>query len=827
MRIKKLILEGNVRLLYAGIKRLVYTPESAYQLVIGTNGSGKSSLFAELSPLPASRQDFLAGGLKHVEIEDDEGNHYTLISDFRVGNKHTFIRNKEVLNDEGTGATQKELVFQYFKYTDALHQLLTGEITLTSMSPQQRREWISKACSYDVTFALALFNKMKSTARDATGARKHAETRLAVEYKGLFSDEELNDLQDHIDRLTANITDLMFAVDQHAAPRTEANRRLEQAMGELKSLAGDRILAMDTELLRGQQNLENILRQINYAEQARANAESGLIERRREFTEIEDTIHQMSVMVGTGGNTLTEELEQLHAKLKDFYSVQRIEFDYGECDFIYLFRLAEELDSPITDKLLALPPNPGKRFNRDALAEAQRKHDELVIARNVKATELTKLSARKEMIEGAENTQCPKCGYTWVPGVSENELRILGEKIELLNVQVNQVNDAYNRNQVWLDELNEWRRLFNDFRNVVSSNTALGVLWKEFAVNDLVFEDPNACVHLFYRWKEQLRVLADRTRVENRIDEINVVLNRAKEIAGGGSSQFLTQRAKQLEEVVAALTHDEQKWRRQRDELNEALLQAREWESLKDKLTTSIEAVNSAMRNYLSSQLNDQFRQNIERQQAELAQLSYQLNERKSAKEIVASLERQRDDLMQKEADMKILIDQMSPTSGLIADQLSTCIDSLVNQMNDFIACVWTYDMVIKPCGLDATDLDYRFPIEIKGRPKLVPDIAKGSGAMRAFINFTFVLVYLSFTDMHGYPIYPDELGATFDPEHRQRVVEFFKQLIDSKRISQVFYISHNPEAHDTLVNADVIVMDSANVGVVDGANRCLEIEYA
>lgn len=825
MRITKLILEGYVRLLYAGIKRVVYTPESEYQLIIGTNGSGKSSLVSELSPLPASKQDYLSGGLKHVEL-DHNGVHYVLISDFRVGNKHTFICNNEVLNDEGTGATQKELVFEHFKYTTELHQLLTGDLRITRMAPQQRRDWISRACSYDVTFALNLYNKMKSALRDATGARKHAETRLAVEYKGLYSDEELQGLQDHIERLSTTITDLMFAADQRVAPRAEAQRRLEEAMAELKSLASDRILKMDTEMLRSQNGIESIRDRAQAAENMRRNAELSLAERRREFMEIEDTLQQMTAMAGTGGNNLSEERDALKEKLKGYFD-HRADFDFGESDFIYLHRIADEMDTAITDKLLALPPNKGKRYNRVALEDAQKKHDELVAARNVKATELTRLISRKETIEGASKTECPKCGYTWVPGVSENDLRIINEKVELLNLQLTQVNDAYVKNQAWLDELNEWRRLFMDFRNLIGANQALAVLWREFATNDLIFDEPNACVHLFYRWKEQLRVLAERTRIENRIDEIETVLKRATEISGGGSTAFLTTRARQLEDLVATLTHEEQNWRRQREELQVALSQAIEWEGLKDKLAFAVENVQANMRTLLSAQLNEQYRISIDRQQGELAQLSYQLNERRAAKEVVASLERQRDDLMQKEADFKELIEHMSPTSGLIADQLSSCIDALIQQMNDFIACVWTYDMVILPCGLDGADLDYKFPIEIKGRPRHVPDISKGSGAQQDFIDFTFVLVYLSFTELHGYPLFPDELGATFDPEHRIRVVEFFKQLVDSKRTSQIFYISHNPEAHAVLVNANVTVMDSSNVGDVPNANSCLVIEYA
>ena len=51
MKVLKLILRNCDRFLLNQIKEIVYTPDSPYQLITGNNGSGKSSLLEEISPL--------------------------------------------------------------------------------------------------------------------------------------------------------------------------------------------------------------------------------------------------------------------------------------------------------------------------------------------------------------------------------------------------------------------------------------------------------------------------------------------------------------------------------------------------------------------------------------------------------------------------------------------------------------------------------------------------------------------------------------------------------------------------------------------------------
>lgn len=63
MKITQLVLSGYKRLLLNNTHYLKLDFESIYQLVLGTNGSGKSSVLYELSPLPAQSSHYVKGGI--------------------------------------------------------------------------------------------------------------------------------------------------------------------------------------------------------------------------------------------------------------------------------------------------------------------------------------------------------------------------------------------------------------------------------------------------------------------------------------------------------------------------------------------------------------------------------------------------------------------------------------------------------------------------------------------------------------------------------------------------------------------------------------------
>ena len=69
MKYTKLILFRCVRLRLKNIEYFEMNPSEPVQLILGTNGSGKSSIMMELSPLPSEASDYRDGGYKEIHIE--------------------------------------------------------------------------------------------------------------------------------------------------------------------------------------------------------------------------------------------------------------------------------------------------------------------------------------------------------------------------------------------------------------------------------------------------------------------------------------------------------------------------------------------------------------------------------------------------------------------------------------------------------------------------------------------------------------------------------------------------------------------------------------
>jgi ABC-type sulfate/molybdate transport systems ATPase subunit len=156
----------------------------------------------------------------------------------------------------------------------------------------------------------------------------------------------------------------------------------------------------------------------------------------------------------------------------------------------------------------------------------------------------------------------------------------------------------------------------------------------------------------------------------------------------------------------------------------------------------------------------------------------------------------------------------------LIAEQLTGFITCLVGQLNSIIGTLWTYDMAVQPCGMSSGELDYRFPLQIQSAEHVAPDVAKGSKAQQQVVNFAFQLTVMLYMEMTDYPLYLDEPGEGFDEQHRTNLIGFVKQLMDANHHSQLFLVSHYAATHGSLVNSEVLVLDSNNITVPGEFNK-------
>jgi hypothetical protein len=128
MQIVKLIaVDYSPLKIQSGIKSLTYEPQQIMQLILGDNGSGKSSLFNILSFSVPDKSAFDADGYRELHVKDD--NHYYRLVDDYSGRSphHEFWVDDVNLNDGYTQTIQKRVMLQALKLLAIYPQYLIGK----------------------------------------------------------------------------------------------------------------------------------------------------------------------------------------------------------------------------------------------------------------------------------------------------------------------------------------------------------------------------------------------------------------------------------------------------------------------------------------------------------------------------------------------------------------------------------------------------------------------------------------------------------------------------------------------------------------------------
>ena len=246
MQIKYLRLKRFRRFMRSNIQEFEWSPTKQLMIMIGSNGSGKSAMMEELSPLPtpakATRgsENFAPGGEKEFHCYHN-GSLYVLLSQYGHGTgKHSFIRDDEELNQGGTFKIQEDLCFQEFGLTREFHDICTGRLQFTKMSTSQRREILTKMSVVDLTHAFKIFNILKGEARSQKGTVDTITKRLVNENHDIPSDNEISHLKRENGILSDRLNDLFIARQPNQSngfrDTDEADQILTQLLDKAKGI---------------------------------------------------------------------------------------------------------------------------------------------------------------------------------------------------------------------------------------------------------------------------------------------------------------------------------------------------------------------------------------------------------------------------------------------------------------------------------------------------------------------------------------------------------------------------------------------------------------
>lgn len=817
MYIDQLILIGYVPLAVNGIKHFEYNIGSMEQIIIGTNGSGKSSIVRELHPLPALSQDYVKGGRKELRARH-KGREYELISDFSgSGGRHTFIVDGETLNENGTAAVQTILVEQHFGITRKIFDLLVGNVRFTSMSPDQRREYIMLISGADFDFVTKFWRFIRTEMTRTDGALRHTKQKLVqFEEENALNDNELQELVIRSDKVKHELS-LLMAAKSRVEKHSEAySRELWQAINHMNGLAFDEILqlrkagwALHDQLGHNPiVGVDGAKERVHDARSKLATADAVLSARQEDYARIQEIVENVEASGGgiEGAQARIDELEakvnELQGKIQCFTIESSTHETYNETSSVL----------PDLRRLLSsMTPDPNEDYTRakqDAVSESINEAQE-TLSRYKNA--LADVERRIERIEHARDVECPKCSYRFIPGVSDNELATLKDRREAGLKAVERVTGQLKDLRERKEAIDVARDGANELLGLMRARPLLNPLWKTIVEDMRVFKNPMGELVHVNAWVNDVAVSKELENVNRNLRDAQAAMEKLKALDVGEGAHY-TDMAQALQSEISKGIELK---RLAMDSVKEAtgvLTYNEDVERAAVELRKVYDDIVSLAKGLIEATKAEAIDSTISHHHEWLATMTAEINRANGAQKVLDELEGSRLELTDRLEDIKILVNEMGPKTGLIAEILAELIGDMVGRINDTVDSFWTYDMVVKPCVSGREDIDYRFPLEVHGSGRPAKDVSMGSSGQQDAIDYAFKLVAMAYLDMLDWPLILDELAPAMDETHRMNILMHVSKLVQSGRCSQLFLISHYQAGHGSFVNAQYVVTNKENV---------------
>lgn len=813
MKIIELELFRYKRLALNAIEYIKINPENKIQLILGANGSGKSSLIKEMNPLPGVPNQFNKDGYKKVIIHH-RNSVYELKSSFTsTGNKFSFIKDDEELNPGGTVTVYKELVKKFFNITQEVIDLLNGIDNFTSMAVAARRNWITKISDVDYTFAINYYNNLKESHRDILGAIKLNQSRLVQETEKLLSPEEEQKLRDKIRDVNEFIRYLLEVRQNQSSDKASITRYIAELEGNITQHS---------------QNLFNCYKDVY--------ASAGSIDTER----LDEYILECQVSSGIQVNTIEELKVQIHEKLETIHLFKNSNLQSASEITEKIKSKAEELDTvslytdikfpdvnqayqvfinvreTVSDIVKNLEPNNGNRYSRETFYACKEKIEETNKKKTAVVNNISRLqSAKKELEHLKEHgeTECPSCSFRWFKGFDEKKYQEILNSIQLdeaILVNIDKELETFNS---FIEKVKQYFEQYNQYKNLTTVYPILSPVWDYLSSSNVITNDPSSIGSALNRVQSDILTLINLENIKRELAE----LHKAQESLNLNETKTLTA----IEEEITLLEKNLVETQVDLDEMKRShnlyttLRSVKEnAKVLKDKVEGLLVTREAKYKELIEINRRDAINSIIMDLQLSNTKDEQIISKVDVQKALVQNIEAQLKELNDKSEVYKILIKELSPTEGLIAKSMTGFINHFVYQINSFIKKIWSYPLELVPMdnsSEDEIDLDFKFGVKVNGDIP-IPDIANCSSAMKEVINLAFRIVSMKYLHLEDAPLYLDEFSSAMDHHHRQMAFHVITNLLTSANFSQIFLISHYADSYGSLKNSDVTVLSPMNI---------------
>lgn len=824
LRLIYLELKGYLRLKPNGITRFRLDIDNPYQIIIGSNGSGKSSIMKELTPLPGNHKQFSKNGYKIIFLEFN-GEFYKLTNDFstKLSNFQRTDPTGEVvleeLNPSGNVTTQRKLAYDMFKYEQEVASVIThesDEYKFTKMNKHKRREWMLRLGNIGLDYAIKLHKVVRNETNAQASVIKHLKKRIGDESAKKITQEELLELERKSSLLTQEITELMSAT----IPNTESKRvlldRIKTGINQLnestKTVLKRRPIDAMTNPFGSNTNPEEFLISMKYKLMDLKERKNDLSERVNklydEYKRISDVIKALHENAAKSVQDLQSELAAKELTLAELNSNIFIANTNGHIELAMGTRDEFRLEfEAIVDDLLE---NPNNHLNQEQyknnIIQIGKYKDSLFTLDN----RLSQLQHQMEHMVNEGLTQCPECGHKWFPMVNAT--------MDDVSLAISDITNRIEDHKKTIESMTEYNLSYEKRRTSLTEINSLRKQVQHAPFIDYLLEcefwnKTNTWLkQSVAQWHNDCSV---RLRIKQLADTMDVLKGAIDTAANVSPDSITSERLDDINNEINDLLNQTITIDSTIEDYQKYLSDMTDMASVFNAGKVTLEQMMRDMEELCAATINEEIDKSIADNQISLSNITNAFNNAKAVASIIESLS---NDLAKSEERfvlLSLIERELSPTSGMIAAIISDFISMFVEQMNSVIKQIWTSRLEILPCGFDPEDkesgeLDYRFPM-ITGL-ETAGDVNEGSRAQKDVVDFAFTLVVYLYLGMDNYPLYLDELGPTMDDVHRVRIGQFVKSLMETNAHSQMFMISHYISSHGIFSSAEYCLLNENNI---------------
>ena len=786
--IKELILTNYDRFFLNNIESIEFRPKQKLQLLLGTNGSGKSSLLSELNPLPINKNDF-TNGSKEITIEKDN-NIFKLKS---TSNKNSFILNNTELNDGGTKTVQLNLVKEYFNLTPKYNNIILGTEKLTAMSTNERKNILREMSTVDYSYGIYLYNTLKQELRDTVGYLKLMQIEMNNDISNIVNDEDILILKNDITKCKSMIDSL--------------------SMSYSKSEEYKDIPIIDLNIDMDILDKNKLQSDLDYNNKFIINIEEEITNLNKEIDNLDD--YSTTIKDSETLNTKLKSLEEYFKIINNKYNMEK----YSPIDSKN--RLDKLLNSNLNNINIELSYLDNIIFTPTEHKELKSKLE--VLNNNLKIVSHGYDNNSKELeillSNKTDNNKitCSSCGTMNYFGYSKEKEDILQEKVNNFKIKYDELNSQYLELYEIYQKQKQKITYLQEIKEIISDLSIIPLytdLVKKY-VNDITSITSTMLNIIFKNIEGFLLDIKDYDSNNNELIEVKLKISSGIEILNIYKRKYIEDKDKLINKLNVLLD-------KKREVSSNIVIIKNNIEKC-NIVNKHIETLNTIIANYkfnkkqiVINNKNTILTNTIRELKSLLITLEDKYNNIEKIKSRIEINKKHIDSHEDIRVALQYAINALSPTEGIIAKSINSFINVFLNEMNTIINSVWSYELTLLPCQInESNDLDYLFAVKVADNKKDIKDVAYLSTSMKDIVDLSFKIVFMKYMKLTHMPLMLDEFGVFMDDTHRNKVYDVIENLL-SNNFSQIYFTANFKSIYGRFVDSDINILDDKNLELDD-----------